>query len=65
LPPPSGYFAANPHPTKTEGGVEDFTVMNQEIRDSGKEVWEPTRFTVSGIVAKLRIMPVNKLPLLS
>ncbi len=39
--------------------------MNQEIRDSGKEVWEPTRFTVSGIMAKLRIMPVNKIPLLS
>jgi len=39
FPPPSGYLAAKPQPTKT-GGIEDFTEKkknNMELRNSGME----------------------------
>jgi hypothetical protein len=39
FPPPSGYLAAKPHPTKT-GGREDFTETRKRIWNSGTQEWK-------------------------
>jgi len=39
FPPPSGYLAAKPQPTKT-GGKEDFTEKKKIIGNSGTQEWK-------------------------